>query len=54
MECVRLRVGNELDVVGRPQVHACMTDRNYRKRCSLEDVQILEFSKHGITEKHVV
>ena len=54
MKRVRVRAGNELDFVGCPGVHACMTDRNYRKWCSLEDVQTLEFSKLDMTEKSVV
>ena len=51
---MRVRAGNELDFVGCLCVHACMTDRNYRKWCSLEDVQTLEFSKLDMTEKSVV
>ena len=54
MECVQVPLGNEFDVVGCPQVNASLTDRNCRKRCFLEDVQTLEFSKHDMTEKHMV
>ena len=43
MKCVRVHAGNELDFVGCPCIHACLTDRNYRKWRSLGDVQPLEF-----------
>ena len=51
---MRVRAGNELDFGGGLCVHACITDRNYRKWCSLDDVQTLEFSKLDMTEKSVV
>ena len=53
MESVRVRAGNELDFVCCPQVHACMTNRNYRKWRPLGDVQTLGLFQNLIWQRNM-